>query len=283
MMNPKSFVDLYDDGLQAEKIENEKKKNTRSAGGKNQPTGGTQQENTSRAIEVQAVQHTRIFSNFNQPLLKVLKRLVQKGLLRPIINVKPLSSNSPGYDPNSYCNFHQAIGHPTDTCISLKQEIQNLIDSGKITDPENPSTRNNLFTNYQNVPPPATMIINSGVSEEDVLNSFENISLQTNENAPNASKQSQKGVEDLLGQPSSKFDYKVFYTKPPSFGIPIELIMPARWGEEFNDEDSPNEKAVESLTPEQPQQGVEDLSGQHLSKFDDEKQLDKKETCTVGV
>ena len=28
MMNPKTFMDLCDDGLQAEKIENEKKKNT---------------------------------------------------------------------------------------------------------------------------------------------------------------------------------------------------------------------------------------------------------------
>ena len=122
-MNPKTFVDLYDDGLQAEEIENEKKKNTRSAGGKNYPTKRTQQENTSRAIKVQAIQHTRRFSNFNQPLLKVLERLVQKGLLRPLINVKPLSSNSTGYDPNSYCNFHQAIRHPSNTCIHLKYEI----------------------------------------------------------------------------------------------------------------------------------------------------------------
>ena len=30
MMNPKSFIDLYDDGLKAEEIENEKKKNIRS-------------------------------------------------------------------------------------------------------------------------------------------------------------------------------------------------------------------------------------------------------------
>ena len=29
-MNPKTFMDLYDDGLQAEEIESEKKKNTRS-------------------------------------------------------------------------------------------------------------------------------------------------------------------------------------------------------------------------------------------------------------
>ena len=56
MMNPKSFVDFYDDGLQAEEMENEKKKNTRSTGTRNYPTGGTQQENTSRVVEVQAVQ-----------------------------------------------------------------------------------------------------------------------------------------------------------------------------------------------------------------------------------
>ena len=42
MINPKSFVDLYDDGLQAEEIKNEKKKNTKSAGGKNYQTGSTQ-------------------------------------------------------------------------------------------------------------------------------------------------------------------------------------------------------------------------------------------------
>ena len=153
MMNHKSFVDLYDDGLQAEEIENEKKKNARTAGEKNYQTGGTQQENTSQAMEVQAVQQPTRFSNFNQPLSKVIERLVQKGLLRPLINVKPLSSNSLEYDPNSYCNFHQAIGHPTDTCICLKNEIQNLIDSGKITDPERPSTKNNPFPNYRNVPP----------------------------------------------------------------------------------------------------------------------------------
>ena len=120
------------------------------------------------------------------------------------------------------------------------------------------------------------MTINSGVSEEEVLNSFENISLQTNENAPNVPKDTKKGVEDLLGQPSGKFDYKVFYTKPPSFDIPIESIMPGGWGEEF--EDSPNEKAIE---PEQPQHEAEDLSGQHLSKFDDKKQSDEKEACIV--
>ena len=52
IMNLKTFIDLYDDGLQAEEKENEKKKNTRSIGIKNYPTGGTQQASTSRAVEV---------------------------------------------------------------------------------------------------------------------------------------------------------------------------------------------------------------------------------------
>ena len=42
MMNPKIFVDLYDDGLQAEEIEKEKKKSSRTIEIRNYPTGGTQ-------------------------------------------------------------------------------------------------------------------------------------------------------------------------------------------------------------------------------------------------
>ena len=108
------------------------------------------------------------------------------------------------------------------------------------------------------------MTINLGVSEEEVLSFFKDLDLKTNEKSPDVPtdeekfkkpltpKQSQRGVEDLLGQPLGKFDYKVFYIKPPSFDIPIESIMPGGQGEYFDDEDSPNEKAVESLTPKQP-------------------------------
>ena len=45
-------------------------------------------------------------------------------------------------------------------------------------------------------------------------------------------------VEGLLGQPSGKFDYKVFYSKPPSYDIPIKSIVPSRWGDEFENEDN---------------------------------------------
>ena len=55
-------------------------------------------------------------------------------------------------------------------------------------------------------------------------------------------KQPQRGVEDLLGQPSGKFDYKVFYSKPPSYDIPIESIVPKGWGDDFDDDKTENEE-----------------------------------------
>ena len=113
--------------------------------------------------------------------------------------------------------------------MRLKHEIQNLIDSRKITNPEksnpNPNTKTNPFPNYRNVPPPATMMINSGITEKEVLNSFEDINSQTKEETLDAPKNNEK-VEDLLGQSSGKFDYKVFYSKPSSYDIPIESIIP---------------------------------------------------------
>ena len=84
------------------------------------------------------------------------------------------------------------------------------------------------------------MMINSGISEEEVLNSFEDINLQTKEEILDAPKNDEK-EEDLLGQPLGKFDYKVFYSKPPSHDIPIESIMPGGWGDEFNDDEPVNE------------------------------------------
>ena len=123
------------------------------------------------------------------------------------------------------------------------------------------------------------MMINSGVSKEEVLNSFENISLQINGNTPDAPKRSQKGVEDLLGQPSGKFDYKVFYTKPPSFDIPIESIMPRGWGEEFDDDEPVSEENKKAENTEQPQK--EEKQG--IMPSDIVEPLSSKETYTVEV
>ena len=95
------------------------------------------------------------------------------------------------------------------------------------------------------------MTINSGVSKEEVLNSFEDINLQTQEKTPDAAKSDEK-VEDLLGQPSGKFDYKVFYSKPPSFDIPIESIMSGGWDDEFDDNEPVSEEDKKAEKTEQP-------------------------------
>ena len=52
-----------------------------------------------------------------------------------------------------------------------------------------------------------------------------------------------------MGQPSGEFNYKVLYSKPPFSDMPIESIVPIGWSDEF----------------------------------DDEKLMDKNETCTVEV
>ena len=58
-------------------------------------------------MEVHDVQQPRRFSNFNQPLSKVLDYLIQKGLLRPLTVSRPPNPNLLGFDPNSYYKFHQ--------------------------------------------------------------------------------------------------------------------------------------------------------------------------------
>ena len=133
-------------------MKNEKKKNARSTGTRNYPTRGTQQANTSRAVEVRAIQPPRKFSKFNQPLSKVLDRLIQKGLLRPLTVFRPPNLNLPGYNPNNYCKFHQVAGHSNDSCMRLKHEIQNLIDSRKITDPEKLDPTPNTKITFSKLP-----------------------------------------------------------------------------------------------------------------------------------
>ena len=111
-----------------------------------------------------------------------------------------------------------------------------------------------------------------------MLNSLGNISLQTKEENPDAPKSDEK-VEDLLGQPSSKFDYKVFYSKPPSFDILIESIMPGGWGDEFDDNEPVSEEDKKAESTKQPQQEKKE----EILPSDNVEPLSRKETCTVEV
>ena len=106
--------------------------------------------------------------------------------MRPMPSQQPL----PNANPKLYCKFHQTIGHDTDVCTRLRHEIQDLIDAGKITDPETrkPNTQNNPLPNYRIAPPPnaPVLLIGTGLTEEQVFNSFVN----TNAELPRAEPES---------------------------------------------------------------------------------------------
>ena len=119
-------------------------------------------------------------------------------------------------------------------------------------------------------------MINSGVSEEEVLNSFEDINLQTKEETHDVPESNEK-VEDLLGQPSGKFDYKVFYSKPPSYDIPIESILPGGWGDEFDDDKPVSEEAKKDEDVELSHKEVKE----EIMPINSFQLLGRKETCMV--
>ncbi|XP_050222407.1 uncharacterized protein LOC126672500 [Mercurialis annua] len=84
---------------------------------------------------------------------KVFEDLKKRNLIKPL-DLKPLPPKvSPSFNPNLKCLYHQQIGHDTNTCYKLRDALQDLINSGKIPnpdDPNRPSTRHNPLPNHQN-------------------------------------------------------------------------------------------------------------------------------------
>ena len=59
------------------------------------------------------------FSNLGRLLSKVLEKLVENNLIRPLPQRPPF----PNADLKYYCKYHQSIGHDTDSCIRLKHKV----------------------------------------------------------------------------------------------------------------------------------------------------------------
>ena len=83
----------------------------------------------------------------------------------------------------------------------------------------------------------------------------------------------------MLGQPSGKFDYKVFYSKPPSYDILIESIIPRGWGDEFNDDEPVSEEEKKVKNVEQPQKEA----NEEIMPSDGVELLNRKEKCMVEM
>ena len=82
-----------------------------------------------------------------------------------------------------------------------------------------------------------------------------------------------------MGQPSEKFDYKVLYSKPPSYEIPIESIIPAGWGDEFEDDESVSEEVKKVKNSEQSQKEVKE----EIMPSDGFELLGRKEICMIEI
>ncbi|KAJ9186810.1 hypothetical protein P3X46_002342 [Hevea brasiliensis] len=166
-----TFEQLYDAGVLVEDVLNNERKSYQPKRGGYQSAGNITGEN--KVIEVQTVSRTpRKFSQFNQPLSKVFKRLKAWGLLQPLAPRPPPNPLPPNYNANLYCQFHQTHGHNTDRCFRLKHEVQDLIDAKKIADPKNrPNTCTNPMPNHNVPPPPGLyMISTTSIDPDQILN-----------------------------------------------------------------------------------------------------------------
>ena len=130
VMSMRSFADLYYAGVQAERIARFRKptqvqkKGTQSA--------YAPKVATSSSSVVANIRPPRQFSKFSIPFEKLAKSGVLKPLEpRPLPDVLP-----PTHKPNEFCKYHQQAGHNTDVCYKLRHAIQDLIDQGKIPNPE---------------------------------------------------------------------------------------------------------------------------------------------------
>src|SRR2546425_1114686 len=155
-----SFAQVYKVGLSIEDQVNEEKRYAqkfRSAGyqGNGNKTAGLGSKPVVSEMGIVVVKAPRKFSKLSLPMSKVLKKLQSRGLLQPLDPRPPPNPLPSNFNHNAYCEFHQTQGHDTDKCIRLRHEIQNLIEEGKIPDPEKdkPNVMTNPLPNFHNVPP----------------------------------------------------------------------------------------------------------------------------------
>ena len=71
----------------------------------------------------------------------------------------------------------------------------------------------------------------------------------------------------------------MFYSKPPSYDIPIESIIPGGWGDEFDDNQPTSKEDKKAENTEQPQKEEKE----EIIPSNSVEPLSSKEICTVEV
>ena len=74
----------------------------------------------------------RKFVKFPIPPRYILKDLMAKGLLKPLLKHEedPTTERLAWYKEDRYCEYHQTKGHATNGCAGLRNKIQRLIKDG---------------------------------------------------------------------------------------------------------------------------------------------------------
>ncbi|KDP32921.1 hypothetical protein JCGZ_13702 [Jatropha curcas] len=129
-------------GLNFEELYNKKKKTSRGFGNyrssnsnhnRNVGHAATNQLGSSNTVRAVKEKKKREFTDLGMPLSAVMRSCIENGVLSklPINPFKPIQGRFADQD----CEYHQCKGHSTDNCLKLRHDIQDLIDSGKITKP----------------------------------------------------------------------------------------------------------------------------------------------------
>ncbi|KDP30689.1 hypothetical protein JCGZ_16396 [Jatropha curcas] len=129
-------------GLNIEELYKEEEKKNRGFGnyrsshsGQNKSAGNaaTNQSGSSNTVGAVNERARREFTDLGKPLSTVMRSCIKNGVLSKL----PFNPSRPiqGKFIDQNCEYHQCKGHSTDNCFRLKHDIQDLIDSGKITKP----------------------------------------------------------------------------------------------------------------------------------------------------
>ena len=94
----------------------------------------------------------RELTPLGMPLLKAFKDLSSKGIMKPLdLGRYTPNISSPTCFANEYCEYHQSKGHHMDKFARLRYDVEDLIESKKITKPH--IGKNSLLECHV-VPPP---------------------------------------------------------------------------------------------------------------------------------
>ncbi|KAL2930287.1 Activity-regulated cytoskeleton-associated protein [Bienertia sinuspersici] len=143
-------IEIEDDLLKANDNNNNGNNNNNKGkwGNSNYSNNKKNDANSSKgvnSVNVNAVETTRApprrprreYTPLGMTYTQAFDRLKSKGALSPIGPTAdpPAERRSPRWDPNKYCKYHQGKGHNTEECWTLKNKLQDMVESGQLPVP----------------------------------------------------------------------------------------------------------------------------------------------------